>query len=210
MNLSPKTRRALIWTAYLLPLAVCLILLIWALIPHMFFIYGGDVKETMSLFELMRNTWAQCQKTLDGKTNGSSAAIYFSYAMTAAVVLSWAAIIAHVIASAVSAVCACVAFSRPATDPTANKAVRWTKFFCFHPAVYTLTSFAWCLPFFMPLLLDLFYRKWFYYDMSLHYFGPPSWIVAILLSLISAVVFVATRKLQRSEKMDLFCFHHED
>ena len=210
MNGSINKRRALIWAAYLSPIAVGLILLIWAVIPHLFFIYGGDVKETMSLFTLMDNTWQNCRETINGTASGSTAALYFSYAMTAAVVLSWIAIISHVIASVTSVACACVAFGRSAEHPAANKAKRWMRFFCFSPAVYAITLFAWCVPFFVPLLLDWFYRKWFYYDMSLHYFGVPSWIAAILLSLISVVLFLATRRLQKKERMDLFAFYHKD
>jgi hypothetical protein len=76
--------------------------------------------------------------------------------------------------------------------------------------IYTLTCFSACIPFFVPLLLEWFYQNWFVYEMSLHYFGPPSWVIALVLALASSVVFAVTRGLQRKERMDLFTLDGED
>ena len=202
--LSSSIRHKLIWTAYLLPFACALILIVWALIPHMFFIYGGDVKETVSLFELMGNTWKQCTDTLSGDAKNSTTAIYFSYIMIAAVVISWLSFALYLLASAIGAVCACMAFSKDPLDPAANRVKRWMKFFCFNRVVFSAVNLLPVLPFLMPQLLILLYRKWFAYDMSLHYFAIPSWIVALLLAVLSFALFVSTLRLQREEHLDLF------
>ena len=207
MNSSLAKRRSVV-LVYLLPLICGLILLIWAAIPHLFFVYGADVKETISVFELMESTQEQCRLMLDGQAQGSTSALYFSYAMLAAVFLSRVAILAHLIASVTSFACACVAFSYPADHSVANRAKRWMRFFCFNPGTFTISCLLCCLPFYLPLLLNGFYQNWFFYDMSLHYFGIPSWIAATVLALGSAVAFVATRHIQREEKMDLFSFYH--
>lgn len=202
--LSSSARRGLVWLAYLLPSVCALILLVWALIPHMFFIYGGDVKETVSLFELMGSTWSQCVDTLSGEAKNSTTAIYFSYLMLAAVAISWIAVAVNLLMTAVGAVCACVAFPKEPVDPTSNRVKRWMRFFCFHRGVFAAVTLLPVIPFLVPQLLLLLYREWFAYDMSLHYFVLPSWIVALLLALFSFAVFVSTLRLQREEHMDLF------
>ena len=203
-------RRFWIGAVYFLPLILGLILLIWALVPHVFFIYGNDAKDTMSVFEIMGNTWSQCRQTIKTVGKNSATAIYFSYAMLATVALSWLAVIGNVIVAVCSAICAGVAFSNPAAEPSARAASRWMRFFCFNPVIYTLTCCFACIPFFVPLLLEWFYRNWFVYEMTLHYFGPPSWLVALVLALTSGVTFAATRRLQREERMDLFAIDRAD
>ena len=207
---SDNKRRFWIGAVYFLPLAFGMVLFIWALVPHLFFIYGDDAKETMSLLELMRNTWTQCRQTLKSVGKNSSTAIYFSWAMLAMVAFSWLTVIGNAVVSICSAVCAGVAFSKPADDPTVRCVGRWMRFFCFNPVIYTLTCCAACVPFFVPLLLEWFYRNWFVYEMSLNYFGPPSWVVAVVLALGSGVTFAATRRLQREMEMDLFASNDAD
>lgn len=199
-----SARRKPVWVAYLLPLVCALALLIWALIPHLFFIYGGDVKETISLFDLMGNTWKSCTAALSGDAKNSTTAIYFSYIMIVALVISWLAIAVNLLMTVVGAVCACLALPRDPVDPATNGVKRWMKFFCFNRGVFAVATLLPILPFLLPQLLIWFYRSWFAYDMSLHYFAIPSWIAALVLSLLSFATFVATLRLQREEHMDLF------
>ena len=207
---SANKRRFWVGGVYFLPLIVGVILLIWALVPHLFFVYGSDAKETMSVFEVMKNTWSQCRQTMKGGEKNSPTAFYFSWIMVVLVALSWVALISNVVLAICSAVCAGMVLSKPVDDPSIKGVVRWMRFLCFNPTVYALTCFSAYLPFLIPPVLNWFYQHWFLYEMKLHYFGPPSWVVAVVLALVSSVTFLATRRLQREEKMDLFGYVGND
>ena len=115
---SLNKRRFLAGGVYFLPLIVGIVLLIWALVPHLFFVYGNDAKETMSVFEVMKNTWSQCRQTMKGSEKNSPTAFYFSWIMVALVALSWVAVISNAILAVCSAICAGMALARPADDPS--------------------------------------------------------------------------------------------
>ena len=55
--MSVKGRRALIHLFYLLPLLFGVALLIYAAVPHLWFVYDGEAYSTMDLFELQGNAW---------------------------------------------------------------------------------------------------------------------------------------------------------
>ena len=54
---SNPTHRALIHLCYLLPAIFGILLLIYAAVPHLWFVYNGDAYSTMNLFELQENAW---------------------------------------------------------------------------------------------------------------------------------------------------------
>lgn len=201
---SHTARRFFCRLSYLLPAIVGLTLLIWACTPHLFFVNKGEAHETMSLFTLMKNTWTDCQATLDGTTENTAAAAYFSYIMSAAVVVAWIAIVLFGINALASAVFSLSALGKEPTHPEANAAKRWMKFFCFNRVWLAITLLFPILPALVPVVLAHLYRKIFVYDITVHYFGPPAWIIAILLSVAQFVLFVATLRAQASEHLDMF------
>ena len=94
--LSSSARRGLIHFAYLLPVFSGMLLLIYALIPHLFFVYGEAIYNTQSPFELMQNTWKECQALLNG-AEASAGAVMFSFTMSAMVILSWICTVVHAV-----------------------------------------------------------------------------------------------------------------
>lgn len=203
-NRNPAARRALCRLAYLLPLIVGIILLIWACLPHLFFVKDGEAHETMSLFRLMRNTWTDCRTVMSGTTENTAAAAYFSYIMSACVIVSWLAIAIFAVNATASAFCSLSALGKDPTSGEANDAKRWMKFFCFNRVWLTISLLLPILPTLFPLILAHLYRKIFVYDITVHYFGPPAWIVVILLSVAQFVLFVATLRAQALEHLDMF------
>lgn len=201
---TPTARRALCRLSYLLPLCVGVIFLIWACLPHLFFVKDGEAHETMSLFRLMRNTWAECQTVLGGTTEATPAAAYFSYIMKAYLIVSWAAIAVFALNATVSAFCSISAFSKNPTAPEANDAKRWMRFFCFNRVWLAFSLIFPVLPTLFPVLLAYLYRKIYVYDITIHYFGLPAWIVVSLLSVAQLALFLATLRAQASEHLDMF------
>lgn len=201
---TPSARRALCRLAYLLPLIVGILLLIWASLPHVFFVKDGEAHETMSLFRLLRNTWADCRTVMSGTTENTAAAAYFSYIMSACVVVSWLSIAVFAVNATASAFCSLSALGKLPTDPEANAAKRWMKFFCFNRVWLAASLLFPVLPTLFPIVLAYLYRKIFVYDITVHYFGPPAWIIVILLSVAQFVLFVATLRAQSLEYLDMF------
>lgn len=201
---TPTARRALCRLAYLLPFIVGVIFLIWACLPHLFFVKDGEAHQTLSLFRLMRNTWAECQSVLSGTTEATPAAAYFSYIMKAYLVVSWAAIAVFALNVTVSAFCSVSAFGKNPTAPEANDAKRWMKFFCFNRIWFAISLITPIVPTFFPVLLAYLYRKTFVYNITVHYFGLPAWLVVTLLSVALFTLFVATLRAQASQHLDMF------
>lgn len=201
---TPSSRRALCRLAYLLPFIVGVILLIWASLPHVFFVKDGEAHVTMSLFRLLRNTWTDCRTVMSGTTENTAAAAYFSYIMSACVVVSWLSIAAFALNATVSAFCSFSALGKNPTAPEVNDAKRWMKFFCFNRVWLAITLLFPILPTLFPIILAHMYRKIFVYNITVHYFGPPAWIVVILLSLSQFALFVATLRAQSEEHLDMF------
>ena len=63
--LSSSARQGMIRAVYLSPAIVGTLLLIYSFIPHLFFVYGDAAYNTLSPFELMGNTWTECQALFD-------------------------------------------------------------------------------------------------------------------------------------------------
>ena len=196
--------RVLIRIAYFLPAIFGLTMLILAFVPHIFFFYNGTAYETQSMFDLMANTWEECQVMLDGSVNGSSAAYFFSLIMSVFVVLSWICGILYAITAIASAVCSCIAFSYPPTHRNSNRTKKWLQFFCPNRALYVISTLVLLLPAAFPQILQHFYRTQFAYDMKLHFIGVNDLILAIVLVVLNTVFFLALLHAQEIEHLDLF------
>ncbi len=204
MNGTGTGRRFLCRLAYLLPAITGVILLVWAVLPHLFFVEKGEVHETLTLFELMGNTWEYGTTVLEGTSENAAPAAYFSYVMNAAVVASWISIVLFAVNAVVMGACAFWAHANPPTSPAANDAKRWMRFFCFGRGWVAFTLLLPIIPALFPCILVYMQKEIFVADIALHYFGPPAWIVAILLCVAQFVLFVATVRVQREEHLDMF------
>jgi len=69
--------RALIHLCYLLPAIFGILLLIYAAVPHLWFVYDGNAYSTMNLFELQENAWAFYEDIEAGTVENSTAVTWF-------------------------------------------------------------------------------------------------------------------------------------
>lgn len=201
--LSSSARRALIRFAYLLPVFSGMLLLIYALIPHLFFVYGDAIYNTQSPFELMQNTWKESQALLNG-AEASAKAVMFSFTMSAVVILSWVFTAVYATVAIASAICSCIAFSHRPTEREANRAKRWMQFFCPNRVLYIIVNLLPLLPAAFPYILLHFYRTQMFYDMSLHHMGPPDFVLAAVAVLLNLAAFLLLMPAQNEEHMDMF------
>ena len=190
--------------AYLMPLVTFLFLVIYGLIPHLYFIYQDVAYETMTLFTMVNNTWDECQAVLS-ESGGSASAVLFSYTMTAATIVFWGTLILHGIFAFTSAICSVYAFSRIPTDRTANRAKRILQVICPNRVFFVIGGLLPLLYATFPLLLRHCYREQMSMSISIHATtGVMDPIPAILLVLIGTTLFLATLPLQGREHLDLF------
>ena len=205
MNRLPLSlRRAILRAVYLLPAISGLTLLIWACTPHIFFLYGGKTYDTWNLFSLLGNAWSQCQALLSRTVDGSSAAFFFAYAVSALVILSWILIVAFALLAILSASLSSYAFTMPPTSGESNRAKRWLRFFCPNRFFYVLTLLFPLLPAAFPHILCHLYRTRLAADISVFYMGPDTLTVTGILVALNLIAFLATLPLQRDERMDMY------
>lgn len=203
-RLSSPARRAWIRIAYLLPLITGVLLLIYALIPHLFFSYEEAIYNTQSPFELMGNTWRECRTLLNG-SEASANAVMFSMVQSAVVVLSWVCILLYAVVALAAAICSCVAFSNRPTSKEANRAKRWMQFFCANRVLYVLACLLPLLPAAFPHILLASYREFLFYDsMKLFFMSPPDLAVAAVAVLCNLLSFFLLLSAQNEEHMDMF------
>ena len=203
--LSSSTLRLLIRIAYLLPAIGGLILLIYALIPHIYFIYDGAAYETLSTFTLVGNTFSDCSALLDGTTDGSNYAAVFSYLMIFFGILFWIGIICYTVMAASAAICSCLAFSQKPTAKESNQAKRWFRFFCPNRGLYIFSNLLILLSAAFPHILLYFYHTQLgYTSMSVHFFGISDLVLAAILVLLNLVFFIALLPAQSAEHLDMY------
>ncbi len=204
-RLPSSCRRTLIRIAYLLPAISGLILLVYALIPHLYFVYENTAYETLGTFTLVSNTFAECNALLSGTTEGSAGAIFFAYGMSVFAVLFWIALALYGVTATAAAVTSVRAFSAEPTSRESNRAKRWLRFFCPNRGVYVFCNLLLLLAAAFPQILVWFYHSQLgYTDMQLHFFGPPGLVWALLSVLLSVGSFLALLPAQAEEHLDMF------
>ena len=208
-ELNASTQRKLIRVVYLPPALTGLLMLIYACVPHLYFVYNGQAHDTLSPLQLLQNTWQSCRTMLENATDGSSAALYFSYAMSFFVILTWLLILLYAVMAIASLLCSCVAFSCPPTDRQANQAKRWLQFFCPNRGLYVVTNLLPILTALFPYVLLYFYRVSLAHVMRVHYFGPPDILLAVLCSAANIAAFLCLRKAQEQQQMDMYQLYKE-
>ena len=203
-QLSPPSARRLIYAAYLLPAISFLLLLVYALIPHLYFIYQDTAYETMSLFTMVQNTWRECQGALVS-TGASVAAMRFSYTMSAAVILFWVALVLNGLITLASGICALYAFSKAPTDRLSNRAKKLLRFVCPNRVCFLLGGLLPLLYTAFPFILRHAYREQMGMPISIYTTTHLADVIpAALLVLLSTALYAATLSLQRREHLDLF------
>lgn len=198
--------KKLIRLVYLLPAVLCLLLLLFALIPHVYFVYDDAAYENQSLFTLLGNTWKECRAMLSNEaaTQYAQYAVSFSYIMLAVVILVWGFAILYAAYAIMTAVFSVRAFSVSPTDSIANRSKRWLHLLCPNRFCYVLLGLLPILQGFFPTILSHCYRTRLGLDMRVHYLVIHDPIVTTLLVVLTQIAFLATLRIQSREHMDLF------
>ncbi|MBQ8431350.1 MAG: hypothetical protein IJX28_00550 [Clostridia bacterium] len=196
-------KRGWIRLAYLFPILVGTLLLIYACLPHIYFIYNGEVHETVSSWELFGNTWSECRALLKAE-NATQEAVFFSYVLLTFAVLSMLLLLVHAAVAVASAVFSCRAFSYPPTDRMANRSKRWLQFFCPGRICYVVVGLFPLVPACLPHLLSYLYKAYFGLDVRACFFFLPDVAMAGILTLMSTLAFLLTLGIQAEEHMDMF------
>ncbi|MBE6628974.1 MAG: hypothetical protein E7629_08620 [Ruminococcaceae bacterium] len=188
---------------YLMPLVVGVLLLALALIPHLFFVYDGEIHETMSPIALVNNTWEVCKGLLDS-TSDNPYAVFFSYIMTFFVILFWILAAAYAVFALVVGICSLRAFSASPTDRVSNRAKRWMHLLCPNRVCYAIFGLLPIFPSFFPYILTHFYYTRLGAKMHVFFIGLPDPVYAIGLVLILELGFFLTLHMQARSHTDMF------
>ena len=202
-KLSPKQARLLSRAVYLLPLVMGLLLLALALIPHIYFVYNGEVHETMTPLKLVNNTWEVCKGLLDSKSDNPYA-VFFSYIMTFFVILFWIFAAVYALFAVTVTVCSMWAFSVSPTDRISNRAKRWMHLLCPNRICYAIFGLLPLFPSFFPHILAHFYETRLDMKIKVFFFGPPDHVWVILLVLLFELGFFLTLEAQARSHTDMF------
>lgn len=191
---------------YLLPLVLGLLLLLFALIPHTYFVYKDAAYENQSLFTLLGNTWDECRSMLknEAATQYAQYAIAFSYIMLTVVILVWIFDIVYAAYAILTAVFSIRAFSVSPTDRIANRSKRWLHLLCPNRFCYVILGLLPILQGFFPSILSYCYRTRLGLDMRVYYLGIHDPIVTSVLVLLTQGAFLLTLRAQSREHMDMF------
>ena len=202
-RLSVRSRRVLIHTCYFLPLLFGVVLLVYALIPHLWFVYDREAYSTMNLFELQENAWAFYEQIQAGAVTESAAVTRFAQLLPVVSALFWVLPILYGILSLAVAVCAVIAFSFEPTSRIANRTKRVLYLVCPNRVTYLLLPLLPLFSSLFPQLLLWLYR-WQGLNIRLYTFFVADWILVLILAAINAAVFIILLPMQSESHLDLF------
>ena len=200
---SNPAHRALIHLCYLLPAIFGIVLLVYAAVPHLWFVYDGDAYSTMDLFELQSNAWEFYEQIKTGAIESTAAVVWFEQLLPVVSALFWILPIVYALVAAMITVCSIVAFSFEPTSRTANRTKRILHLICPNRVAYLLLPL---LPLFSALFPQL--MLWLYrlqgMNIRLYTFFLADWILVLILAVLNAVVFVLLLPMQNEEHLDMF------
>lgn len=198
-----KTHRALIHLCYLLPAIFGILLLIYAAVPHLWFVYDGNAYSTMNLFELQSNAWEFYEQIEAGTVENSTAVTWFKDLLPVVSALFWILPILYALVAAMITVTSIVAFSFAPTSRAANRTKRVLHLICPNRVTYLLVSL---LPLFSALFPQLL--LWLYrmqgMSIRLHTFFLADWILVLIFAVLNAAAFILLLPVQSEEHLDMF------
>lgn len=202
-NMSVRTRRILIQLCYLLPALFGILLLIYAAVPHLWFVYNKEAYSTMDLFELQGNAWNFYEQIKAGKIENTSAVVWFEQLLPVVSALFWILPILYAFMAVAITVCSLVAFSYEPTTRIANRTKRILHMVCPNRITYLLLPL---LPLFSSLLpqLLLWLYQWQGMSIRLYTYFVADWILVLVFALLNAVAFILLLPLQSEARMDMF------
>ena len=200
---SNPTHRALIHVCYLLPAIFGVLLLIYAAVPHLWFVYNGDAYSTMNLFELQGNAWEFYEQIKAGAVENNAAVTWFEELLPVVSALFWILPILYTVLVGMITVCSLVAFSFDPPTRIANRTKRILHLVCPNRVTYLLVPL---LPLFSALFPQL--MLWLYrlqgMKISLYTFFVADWILVLIFAVLNALIFILLLPMQSEEHLDMF------
>ncbi len=198
-------RVGLIRLAYLLPILCALVLLLLACIPHFFYLADGSTRSTLSLFELMGNTYKSGTTFLGGSVQGTTADLYFYFVMLTLFWVSVVSMIFYGIFCVATAAMTCFVWT-PMRTPSEleNKLKRAYRILVPNRGFFVFFQILPLIPSLFPYLFGLFANRMLGQNMRVYYLGIPDFVIVLLLSAASLTLFFVTLSDQKHNKTDLF------
>ena len=197
------THRALIQLCYLLPAIFGILLMVYAAVPHLWFVYNGEAYSTMNLFELQENAWDFYLQVQSGAIESNEAVVWFEELLPVVSALFWILPILYAILTLAITVCSIVAFSFDPTTRRANRTKRILHMVCPNRVTYLLIPL---LPLFSALFPQL--MLWLYrfqgMNIRLYNFFLGDWILVLIFAVVNAVVFILLLPMQNEAHLDMF------
>ena len=202
-NLSSRTKRVLIHLCYFLPALLGACLLIYAVVPHLWFVYNGEAYSTMNVFQLQSNAWDFYAQIESGAIESNAAVHWFEQLLPIVSALFWILPILYGVLSVMIAICAMVAFSFDPTSRIANRTKRILQLVCPNRVTYLLLPL---LPLFSSLFPQLLLWLYRYQGMNirLYSFFVADWILVLIFAAVNAAVFILLLPMQSETHLDLF------
>ena len=195
----------LIRLAYLMPIVCGVILLFLAAVPHLFYQAGNDVYATLSLFQLLDNTYTEGVKFLTGTAKGTTVDFYFYLVMLSFFALSLLCMILYGFFAIFTAVMTGYVWT-PHAVPTVrgNNLKRAYRIAVPNRGFFTFFQLLPIVPSVYPYFLQIFSKRILGMEMKVFYYGIPDVIVVAVLAAASVTLFFVTLSAQKENKMDLF------
>ena len=202
-HMSVKGRRALIHLCYFLPALFGIVLLIYAAVPHLWFVYDGEAHSTMDLFELQGNAWDFYKDIKSGAVESTAVVTWFEQLLPVVSALFWILPILYGFVALLITVCSIVAFSFEPTTRIANRTKRILHLVCPNRVTYLLFPF---LPLFSSLFPQLLLWLYRLQGMSIRFytFFLADWILVLIFAFLNAAAFILSLPLQSKAHMDMF------
>ena len=195
----------LIRLAYLLPIFCATVLLLLACIPHFFYLADGTTRNTLSLFELMGNTYNSGTTFLGGTVQGTTADLYFYFVMLTLFWVSVVCMVLYGIFCIATACMTCFVWS-PLRTPSEleNKLKRAYRILVPNRGFFVVFQLLPLIPSLFPYFFGLFANRMLGQNMRVYYLGIPDFVIILLLGAASLTLFFVTLSDQKHNKMDLF------
>ena len=200
---STTGRRFAIRACYLVPLFAGALLLIPALVPHIFFLQGTSLSETVNLFDLLGYLRAQASNILHAEGAVEPATYRFALLISALTTVAWFLLIWYAVFALFTAVLSVAAFG---ASPSAglNTAKRVYRIFVPNRVFYGIFCFLPAFAAFLPILYAALLRAMLKSDATVHFYGPSDFFYTLAAGIVCVLPFCLLLRAQKQEKMDLF------
>ncbi|MBQ9784427.1 MAG: hypothetical protein IJW29_02895 [Clostridia bacterium] len=197
-------KRILCGVAYVLPLILGILLLVYASVPHLWFVHEHAAHETLSTHTLKENAVGAVESVLDDPDAATAPNRNFAYAVKISAVVCDVAAGLYLFIMALTALCTCVAFLLPPTHRYANRAKRILYFVCPNRITWLLSHALPVIPALFPHLLVHWYAQFQGLSMRVHFDPMADWIAAVIAIALSVALYMLTLPWQVEEHLDMF------